>query len=354
MEFRLVRGDKTLSFPLDKNTKSSVFSLFPYTDVNGKEYLTFQNPGHEEILFYDMESCLPEFKIRLEREGSNGTGRVGGYHVHNMDSIFLTALGAPIIYIVDSGARVKDKFRYDKATDGTTLGDFPASSSVYKPMVVIGNRLFIFPRPNRHQDVNPLCCAVDLADKSVYGLEVQFPKFPFVRETFKAAGAETEFSSCFNGDGFAYSFYYDEDILVADAAHSTSRRIKAKSRYISRVGYPNDKASTPREICENADYGNMIYDRYREVYYRIAYPRTEVDNDVSLWELIQNGRKTFSIVILNKDFEVIGETRFPDYTYNSMVWFVRADGLYLSASHFMNPDYSDDWFVFHRFDLVGN
>jgi hypothetical protein len=34
--------------------------------------------------------------------------------------------------------------------------------------------------------------------------------------------------------------------------------------------------------------------------------------------------------------------------------FVREDGLYISSSHFLNPNFSDDILSFQRFDLVRN
>ncbi len=33
---------------------------------------------------------------------------------------------------------------------------------------------------------------------------------------------------------------------------------------------------------------------------------------------------------------------FPDYTYNSNIMFVHEDGLYISDSHYLNPNFSDD------------
>jgi len=63
------------------------------------------------------------------------------------------------------------------------------------------------------------------------------------------------------------------------------------------------------------------------------------ENFREMWDY---GRKIFSIIILNRDFQIIGETLFPEYIYNPGVMFVRKDGLYISASHFKNPEYSDD------------
>ena len=69
-------------------------------------------------------------------------------------------------------------------------------------------------------------------------------------------------------------------------------------------------------------------------------------------ELIEYGRKTFSIIILDKELNKLGETLFPNYTYNSRQLLVLPDGLYICNSHFMNPDVNDDILSFIRFDLV--
>lgn len=68
--------------------------------------------------------------------------------------------------------------------------------------------------------------------------------------------------------------------------------------------------------------------------------------------LMDYGRKNFSIIILDKNFNIIGETLFPDYTYNSGIMFIREDGLYISSNHPMSAQYSDDYLNFQRFDLV--
>lgn len=82
--YQLVLSGQSLSFPLDANTKNQILYLMPYTDKEGKEYLTFQNQVENEILFYDMNTCRLEFKITPKKEGNNGVGRFLGYHIQNI------------------------------------------------------------------------------------------------------------------------------------------------------------------------------------------------------------------------------------------------------------------------------
>jgi hypothetical protein len=88
--YTLKKSESQLSFSLDNNTKSDILALFLYKDENKTEYLTFQNPEQNEILFYNMDSKLLEFKVKPPYEGNNGVGTFLGYYVHNLDSIFLT------------------------------------------------------------------------------------------------------------------------------------------------------------------------------------------------------------------------------------------------------------------------
>lgn len=99
---------------------------------------------------------------------------------------------------------------------------------------------------------------------------------------------------------------------MASADHSTIKRIKAASRYISSATEEQkDSEAGPRLYLELARYGDLIYDPYRKIYYRFAYPKVDLDRNMNWWGKAVYGRKKFSVLILDKDFQVIGETLFP-------------------------------------------
>lgn len=142
---------------------------------------------------------------------------------------------------------------------------------------------------------------------------------------------------------------------MASIDHKNIKKIKVKSKYIKEVEYIDDFGKTTIErSCELSNYGNMIYDKYRNLYYRIAYPKTTIEKNVKGYELREYGRKKFSIIILDENFNIIGETMFPDYTYNSRLIFIKEDGVYISNSHYLNPNYDDDILGFEKFKLEKN
>lgn len=58
-------------------------------------------------------------------------------------------------------------------------------------------------------------------------------------------------------------------------------------------------------------------------------------------------------MILDEQFHVIGETLFPESVYNSYVFFVDEDGLYISRDYQMGSgNQTDDYMTFELFELV--
>jgi hypothetical protein len=109
-----------------------------------------------------------------------------------------------------------------------------------------------------------------------------------------------------------------------------------------------------KKLCEITIYGNLVYDKYRNVYYRIAYPGGEMEEDVNYLEIYRTGRKKFSIIILDENLNVVGETLFPEYTYMSNVLFIDENGLHIRTNHSKNPEFNEDVFIFDCFELTKN
>ena len=59
--------------------------------------------------------------------------------------------------------------------------------------------------------------------------------------------------------------------------------------------------------------------------------------------------KEFSIIVLNADFEIIGETKFPGKKYFYKMSFVGREGLYISENNLENPQFDENKLVFTCF-----
>ena len=99
------------------------------------------------------------------------------------------------------------------------------------------------------------------------------------------------------------------------------------------------------------NFKNIIYDKYRKVYYRFFQPACEVSPNENITDLMKTGKK-FSIMILDKDFKVIGETLSPENIYIPVMFFILKDGLYISDNNFQNPEFNENVLSFRRMDLI--
>ena len=361
-EYSLVPTKEYANFEIDADTKLYMKALYLYTDTaTNKEYLTFQNVAKNEILVYDWKTKKNINKIILEKEGPNGVGAVHGYLIKSFDEIYLAGAMKTLINVVDSTGKLKKRIPYHKTMDGINLLPSDAPSARYIPYVIIGNNIYITQRLNRQHGQNTVekskvTAVIDTFTKENKLLQMKFPIILTTEEMrTQTIGNEFSYSREFNGMKFIYSFSYDENIYIANIPHDSIQLIPAKSRFIKnpeKTGKSSNITDLAQKLCELPMYGNLIYDKYREVYYRFVFHKetfnTNEENFVELWQM---GRNKFSIIILDKDFKCVGETEFPTGIYSIWAFLIRKDGLYLSTSHYKNPAFSDDLLQFERIEL---
>lgn len=357
-------GDK-LSFPLDSHTSLLIKALFLYTDKDGKEYLTFQNEKEPEILFYDIQNQKLHKKLKLEVEGNNGVGTFLGYYIKNMDEIYLSSLYFPVIVKINNKGEITQKINLQEHIKAPITAS-QSMSFCYRPFFFINDKIYIpqsiNPKSNNNNDFitkSPLILTFDTLSKEIETSTFTFPNIIKPEDYFtNTLGVEFNYSCCFDKKNIIYSFGSDENIYITSNNNNLESKKVIKSQYIKDITpplhRPIDIQEGIRKMSEIPLYGNLIHDPYRNVYYRIAYPKTEIDKKENGAEIWQFGRKLFSIIILDHQFNIIGETLLPEYTYISTLMFIREDGLYICDSHYKNPNFEENTLSFRRFELYQN
>ena len=348
---------ETITYNVPSDVTYQVTTLFPFTDKAGNEYITFQNANLNDILFYKKYEKDHFLKKSYMMEGDKGVGRFTGYWIEDFDRIYLTSVFQPEILRVDTADNIIAKYKYPKTTDGHPLIPHCSMSVRYTPGVIINNKIYISQRvyPGQALSNTYLSATIDTITKEVEKHPFLFPDFlPENIDMNKLNGIEHGYSRCFSGSDFVYSFSYNENIYVASIDHKDIREIPVKSKYIPALKKleprPDDMNEGAKMLCEAPMYGNLLYDKYRDVYYRFAYPETVMEDQPYYVDIVKSGRKKFSIIILDKNFNIIGETLFPEYVY-SKVFFIDKKGLYISNSHLMNPEFEEDVLSFQCFEL---
>ena len=107
--FNLESTGEILSVYIDDSTPNVSMGL-QYS--NG--YLFNVNWVKNEIQMYDTETGSLLKGLEFEIEGDQGVGQLFGFHVHNLDSIFLFPQFDPVIVLTDTSGLVKNRIRYNQ------------------------------------------------------------------------------------------------------------------------------------------------------------------------------------------------------------------------------------------------
>lgn len=351
--YTLEASGQIKSFTLDSDVRYNPFYLYTFSDDQGKDYLSFLNYRTNQILFYDLKTSEFLFKTNLDAEGPNGVVLCSGFYIKDFDNIFVSSYAYPGLIKVDTARNIVQRIPFGTTDRGyKVIPSYTPSSHPYVPPILIDDKIYITQNAvDRFHPVadTPLTVMIDTVRKKCEGLPLTYS----VLSEEELQANNPEFSRIYDGKNFIYSFHVAEDIITASVDHKEIKRIKVKSQYIdSPTVKQEDGERGPQQNLELARYGDLLYDPYREVYYRFAYPKTMLDDNMRWMGKAVYGRKKFSVIILNKEFQVIGETLFPESIYNSYVFFVHKDGLYISRDYQMIYDQSEDYMTFELINLV--
>lgn len=356
LSYDLVETDTTIEFELDEHTTNCVNAFQIYEDKHdGIEYLVFQNDINPRLLFYNMKSGKFVKEAKYSLLGPEGIPKFGGFKIRTKDEIYLTDLSFQGISVVDWNGRLKKRIPTKRFGDGKHLYVLMG----YLTYTLVGDSLFCCLAIDQANDVDnrlknsPLCGVVNLKNDEIKTLPFSY---------FDMTQKEDEgyiviyYARCFDGKRFIYSITQSDNLYVCDISHEHVKKITTKCKYWSHREIPLQRfnSRTRRQILEAGEYGILYYDQYRDVYYRIIYPPCKLDPNVNLSDISNYGRGLFDIVILDKDFRIVGEKRMPENKYCSRPLYIREDGVYLSESYPLNPDFDENKLTLRKFDLVSN
>jgi hypothetical protein len=322
----------------------------------GENVLCWLNRKKNSIQFYNLANSELLQEIIAEKEGPQGIGTIQGFYVHSLDSVYVSSRQYSRVVLLNSQGEIRQVIDYRYSSDGThiypaRIGSNPLkriefwNNKMYLPGIAVGN----WNTMTMEQLLSSrLCIEVDTLSK-----RVEFLPFTYPSDYWEEGKKEPIFSRIMEGGKFIYSFWGDHNIYVTDD-HIGIARYPAGSRYFDKVNpYPKDMDMETylRYICQTGKYGSIVYDAYRRVYYRFAFLPDSIQLGDDLNKKVQNPTNP-TIIILNADFRVIGETQLPPGRFYLANFFITEDGLYLSENHPDNPHMSDDRISFTRLSLV--
>ena len=349
---------KKIILPVDENTYYLSRAIFQFEE-EGKEYLHFQNTDklQYEILIYDIENQKLAKRIPLEKQGPNAIPAiVGSKPFDNSRSFIFFQNNVGRVTLYNVADKLMHKYKITRS-DGSFM-PFIITSYYYSPAFVKDSVLYMrysIEKPNMTDNywaTTPIFCSVNLQTEEIDFLPIYYPKTFHQAVENLAMGAEFSYDYNYIDNRLICSFSGYDSIMVSDDLCNV-RWYNGKSRYERKIRVNLSEAiggiSELMQDMSKAAYHHIMYDKYRDVYYRFVEHTCEYGDGEYLMD--EPKAREFSVIIFDKDLNIIGETKFPGNKYLYKMSFVGRDGLYISENNEANPEFDEDKLVFACFKL---
>jgi hypothetical protein len=351
---QLVPSGTFLKFDLDDSTANISTGLQYFQ--GDQEYLFNANWATNSLQIYDLQDQKLAKELFFDFEGPNGIGGLFGFKVQSMDSIFLfTAPFGSRFMMVDSEGEIKKRIDY-QIPEG--LGSFFVHNAyMLSPPVIQGGLL----AANTRFSANIREVTQALLSSKNIGIEVDLNTGEskrmahFFPSDYLASGQKMlDLSRAQGKDKIVYSFFGDHQLYYSSAFDLPLRPIQAASSYLEN-SMPVFQSDSPSELIlqynlASSRYGSLLYDSYRNVYYRFAFP-TQADLTVEEIRELPNVPGPFVVMVFDENLKLLTEKLFEAGTYLPDNSFVGEKGLYLSINHPDNPQNKEDQMSFELVEL---
>jgi hypothetical protein len=344
-----------LEIPINNKTSNISRGLQAYSD-HKNEFLFNINWGQNSLQLYDIATGDLIKRIFFQIEGDRAVGRIFGFHVHNLDSIFLFNQQSPEIVMIDTANVIKIRIEYNPPKGYSNA--FVHNAYFISHPFLKGNKLIVKTHLQgnyqKMTDVEleqkPTSYSINLENGDVELLPQKYPE-DYLNKGLKFY----EYSMAGNANKIVFSLFGDHRLFYSSTNEGDEVQVKeVKSKYLADELplFPINRAreETYKYLFASDHYESLIYDQYRNIYYRFAFPQQETENMEELNQL-REAPNSFSVIILDENLDVIDEVLFDESKHIPNNVFIGRKGLYISTSHPNNPDNKEDKMVFDLVEL---
>jgi hypothetical protein len=319
-------------------------------EADSGTYLFFYNHVEKNLHFIDFTDGKVALKVPLSYDGPNSVQSARGYSLMGVDSIWVTFTPPSIGLINFNGEiMIKDAIPNDHIEVMTIV----TTSS--KPILRSNNEIF-GPQPF-FMDHRGMKEADIMKHHLLFSFNLDSSKITwhdvFYRSDYWRHGKRpSDYSWEQQGDSIYIAPLYDHEIIIFNTITKTViNRKEVKSNYINNFllanePAPNFQAGLEMKLGHDL-YGQLIYDKYRDLFYRIFMPGYDFDGEMSFEEMrpMERSRPLGGILVFDKDLKILGEHLFDKFQIHpNSNMFVGEKGLYLSLNNENNPDFDEDHF----------
>lgn len=313
------------------------------------------NVINNSIDVYDLVEEKFKTRIEFQKNGPSSISSLQGFFVINLDSIlvFPNSLLSKSLLVNMDKSRVEDYPIQDILDTSPKLINHVSSSS--NPVLMTDNSISFVQYP-----------LFDVEDKNNVNNDFSF-EIIFDTENKKMASGEIFYPSFYhdkiwsiystllyrtNGDkqSIVYSWSLSDSIYVkTNDGQLKGHLAKGNShKNISPFSKKPENSERIKWTIENINYKGILYDKYRNVYYRVVLNPAEFEPTKYI-DYKAFFDQQISIITLDSNFKKIDETLLPQYEYTYSSMFVGPKGLYVSKAHPKNNLFEEDYLFYDIF-----
>jgi len=197
--------------------------------------------------------------------------------------------------------------------------------------------------------MSKMAYSIDLSNGNVVPSKLNYPE-GYLCKALK----NFEPSLVFQPNFTVYSLFGDHRVFK-QKQDGTLETFDGQSQYLdeSLPLFPvaGERLDTQKYLTASLRYESLIYDPYREVYYRFAYPTLAIAKEEDL-RLLRENPGPFVIQVFDNELKMLTERYFEGGIYFPNNSFLTKEGFYISINNPENPNANEDLFQFERLDLV--
>ncbi|NJL76679.1 MAG: DUF4221 family protein [Saprospiraceae bacterium] len=305
--------------PLDTLTDNSIIS--PQYISGEPSLLVFLNEPDNSIYLYDYSSDTFLAKRKFNSEGSDAIqmSNSRGYQFVNKDTLFI--IDRDNLFVLDQNNDIINKIKLQL----TEVGN-PMFSPIHYPLTMIDEKIVI---ENFGLGFFELKCKYIISDNGDISYRFPIPK-KFI-DGFTGLDVFGRWNFAYNKQQqrFIYNFANLEHLYILDHDFNLLDSVLVRSKYF--LGPPDKLHSSklygkmlsglninPRKyeaLAQSRHYYSLIlYDQYRNVYYRlVGFPIPE--DDIQSRDPERKYTRQFSIMVLDEQFNTLSEHLLPRFEY---------------------------------------
>jgi len=326
------------------NFENETLNLLYFLVANRSEEYT-------EFIVYDLNKQSVLKKIKFPYGGENLFPPIHGLTIKNPDSLYVTNYYDTNIYLYNSKPELLKKYSYKYETENQIIEKLFSNTRLHKKIEIFNDKVHFSPRVYKRSSENnqSLAFQLNLKNNELINLDFKFPNNYFNSEVFTHV-----LSREYDGENFIYAPLKSHELWITDVNHNNIETKKIESDYFRQFTVESENDDIQKSVFNsvyNSSYGPIVFDKYRNIYYRFFYPGIDVQKDEKELGFMSLNKSYFTVIVLDENLNKITEIEMPKDSYDMGVFFVNSKGLNISTNHRNSKTLDEDFLKFHTLKM---